>query len=72
MIEQFLMDLINTARASEMPVNTEYGIWLGFVIGNVLMFVPSFNWPTLPKETNEEWYARMCKQRDEQPWWSLS
>ena len=54
MIEQFLMDLINTARASEMPVHTEYWIWLGFVIGNVLMFVPSFNWPTLPKETNEE------------------
>jgi len=36
------------------------------------MFVPSFNWPNLPKETNEEWYARMCKQRDEQSWWSLS
>ena len=72
MIEQFLMDLINTARASEMPVHTEYWIWLAFVIGNVLMFVPSFNWPELPKETDEEWYARMCKQRDEQPWWSLS
>ena len=72
MIEQFLMDLINTARASEMPVHTEYWIWLAFVIGNVLMFVPSFNWPKLPKETNEEWYARMCKQRDEQLWWSLS
>jgi len=36
------------------------------------MFVPSFNWPELPKETDEEWYARMCKQRDEQLWWSLS
>ena len=72
MIEQFLMDLINTARASEMPVHTEYWIWLAFVIGNVLMFVPSFNWPKLPKETNKEWYARMCKQRDEQLWWSWS
>ena len=72
MIEQFLMDLINTARASEMPVHTEYWIWLAFVIGNVLMFVPSFNWPKLPKETDREWYARMCKQRDEQPWWSWS
>lgn len=72
MIEQFLMDLINTARASEMPVHTEYWIWLAFVIGNILMFVPSFNWPSLPKETDEEWYARMCKQRDEQLWWSWS
>ena len=36
------------------------------------MFVPSFNWPESPKETDEEWYARMCKQRDEQLWWSLS
>ena len=72
MIEQFLLDLIATARASEFPEHGEYWIWLAFVIGNVLMFIPSFNWPNLPKETNEEWYARMCKQRDEQSWWSLS
>jgi len=72
MIEEFLMGLIATARANELPVYMEYWLWLAFVIGNVLMFVPSFNWPEPPKETNKEWYARMCKQRDEQVWWSLS
>jgi len=68
----FLLELIEVARASEFPKYGEYGIWLAFIIGNVLMFVPSFNWPSLPKETDEEWYARMCKQRDEQLWWSWS
>ena len=66
------MELITVARASETPEHIEYIVWLAFVIGNVLMFVPSFNWPNLPKETDEEWYARICKQRDEQPWWSWS
>ena len=72
MIQEFLMELITVARASETPEHIEYIVWLAFVIGNVLMFVPSFNWPNLPKETDEEWYARICKQRDEQTWWSLS
>jgi|APSaa5957512493_1039668.scaffolds.fasta_scaffold81346_2 hypothetical protein len=72
MIQEFLMELITVARASETPEHIEYIVWLAFVIGNVLMFVPSFNWPNLPKETDEEWYARICKQRDEQPWWSWS
>ena len=71
MIEQFLLDLIEVARANEMPVHTEYWIWLAFVIGNVLMFVPSFGW-THVKETDREWYTRICKQRDQQLWWSLS
>lgn len=71
MIEQFLLELIQTARASEFPEHGEYWIWLAFVIGNVLMFVPSFGW-THVKETDEEWSARILKQRKEQSWWSLS
>jgi len=50
MIQEFLMELINIARASEIPQYTEYWLWPTFVIGNVLMFVPSFNWPSLPKK----------------------
>ena len=66
------MELITVARASEMPEYTEYWIWLGFVIGNFVTFIPTFRWPEVPKETGEEWYARICKQRDEQKWWSWS
>jgi len=71
-MSEFLLGLIEMAKVSEFPQYSEYWIWLAFVIGNVLMFVPSFNWPESPKETDKEWYARMCKQRDEQLWWSWS
>jgi|TARA_R110000822_G_scaffold93657_3_gene215312 hypothetical protein len=66
------MELITVARASEMPEYTNYWIWLGLVIGNFITFIPTFRWPEVPKETGEEWYARICKQRDEQKWWSWS
>ena len=65
---EFLLGLIELAKASEFPEYGEYWIWLAFVIGNVLMFVPSFKWPQPPKETDDEWYARICKNRDEQKW----
>ena len=64
---EFLLGLIETARVSEFPEYGEYWIWVGFVIGNVLMFIPSFNWTDID-ETDDEWYARICKNRDEQKW----
>jgi len=71
MIQEFLMELITVARASETPEHIEYIVWLAFVIGNVLMFIPSFGW-TQVDETDKEWSARICKQREEQTWWSWS
>jgi len=66
-MSEFLLGLIEIAKASEFPEYGEYWIWVGFVIGNVLMFIPSFNWTDID-ETDDEWYARICKNRDEQKW----
>ena len=69
-MSEFLLGLIEIAKASQFPQYGEYWIWLGFVVGNVLMFVPSFGWQDIA-ETDDEWYARICKQRDEQKWLSF-
>jgi hypothetical protein len=66
-MQEFLLELIEVARASEFPEYGEYWIWLAFVIGNVLMFIPSFGWTDVD-ETDDEWSARICKNRDEQKW----
>jgi hypothetical protein len=66
-MSEFLLGLIEIAKASEFPEYGEYWIWLAFVIGNVLMFIPSFGWTDVD-ETDDEWYARICKNRDEQKW----
>ncbi len=68
-MQEFLLELIEVARASGFPQYGEYWMWLAFVIGNVLMFVPSFGW-TQVDETDQEWSARILKQREEQTWWS--
>jgi len=69
-MSEFLLGLIEIARASQFPEYGEYWIWAFFVIGNVAMFVPSFGWQDIA-ETDDEWYARICKQRDEQKWLSF-
>ena len=66
-MSEFLLGLIEIAKASQFPEYGEYWIWLAFVIGNVLMFVPSFGWQDIA-ETDEEWYDRIIKQRNEQKW----
>ena len=66
-MSEFLLALIETARASEFPEYGEYWIWLAFVIGNVAMFVPSLGWRDID-ETDEEWYERIIKQKNEQKW----
>ena len=69
-MSEFLLALIEIAKASEFPEYGEYWIWLAFVIGNVAMFVPSFGWRDIA-ETDEEWYNRVIKQRNEQKWLSI-
>ena len=66
-MSEFLLGLIEIAKASQFPEYGEYWIWVGFVIGNVLMFVPSFGWQDI-NETDDEWYDRIIKQRNEQKW----